>query len=70
MWAFKPRFSDNLIVFDIFFVLSEMAGTHPQGMNHRNFDGRTGGDSTRFSKACLGIFLVLILIMVVIFLPR
>jgi len=47
-----------------------MAGTHPQGMDHRNFDGKTGGNSTMFSKACLGIVLVLIFVMIVIFLPR
>jgi len=45
-----------------------MAGTHPQGLNHRNFDGKTGSDSTLFSKVCLAVFLVMILIMIAIFL--
>ena len=46
-----------------------MAGTHPQGMNVRNHDGKTGGDSTIFGKVCLVVFLVMIVIMVIIFLP-
>ena len=60
----------RLIAFEIVTFMREMAGTHPQGMDHRNFDGKTGGESTMFSKACFAIILVLILIMIVIFLPR
>ncbi|MFX1481994.1 MAG: hypothetical protein ACFFCP_02275 [Promethearchaeota archaeon] len=47
-----------------------MVGTHPQGMNQRNFDGKTGGDSVTFSKLCLGFFLIAILVMIVVVITR
>jgi hypothetical protein len=49
--------------------MKEMAGTHPQGMGHRNYDGKTGSDSNIFSRVCLVAFFATIVIMVVIFLP-
>ena len=58
-----------MIVLDAICILKEMAGTHPQGMDHRNYDGKTGSDSNIFSKVCLVAFLAIIVIMVVIFLP-
>ena len=59
-----------MIVLDAVYALREMAGTHPQGMDHRNYDGKTGSESTLFSKACFAFILVMIVIMIVIFLPR
>ena len=59
-----------MIALDVVLKLRKMAGTHPQGMNHRDYDGKTGGDSTIFSKVCLAVILVLIVIMIIIFLPR
>ena len=60
---------DKLIFFHAIFILKEMAGTHPQGMDHRNYDGKTGSDSNIFSKYCLVAFFAIIVIVVVIFLP-
>ncbi|MHA1944396.1 MAG: hypothetical protein ACW96M_08375 [Candidatus Thorarchaeota archaeon] len=36
------------------------------GMKHRTFDGKTGSDSVKFSKVCLAIFVIFIIIMIFI----